>query len=62
MNLIRLIDKEKADMLSAIGFPYREEDVSGHTTYCFWETTEIILELKKHYSSHDYLISKIINF
>ena len=58
MNIVNIIEKPKADELSALGFKYKEKKVQDKTIYEFIGTPELISCLNGKFSKQDYFMSR----
>lgn len=58
MNIVNIIEKPKADELSALGFKYKEKKVQDKIIYEFIGTPELIACLNGKFSKQDYFMSR----
>ena len=61
MNTVIIIDKKKAEQLSALGFRYKAVKVGERFCYEFFGTHELLTELNKNYEKTDYVTRKTTN-
>ena len=62
MNLIKILDSNKANELTKLGFKYTKEKIDDKTCYVFVETNDLIKQLNTSFSKNDFFIDKTMNF
>lgn len=62
MRIIKFVDKEKANWLSAQGFICTEEAIDGKIVYSFFESPDLMKAIYGKFSSTDFFISDTIKF
>lgn len=63
MNTINVLNKEKADKLSALGFKYTEQRLNdSQTVYVFYATKELLIALNNQFEKGDYYVNKLAYF
>ena len=61
LNTVNILDKEKADILSAKGFKYTAQRINdSQSVYVFYASDELMKELHGQFDKQDYFISKTI--
>ena len=61
MNVINILNKSKADELSAMGFNYKEKKVQGKTIYEFIGTPDLMKAISGNFSTQDFFMSRTLN-
>ena len=61
MNIINILDKSKADELTALGFKYREKKSQGKIVYEFVGTPDLIQTINGKFSNQDFFMSRTLN-
>lgn len=61
MNIINILDRSKADELSALGFNYKEKQVQDKTVYEFIGTPDLIQTINGKFSKQDFFMSRTLN-
>ena len=62
MNLIKILNPDKADELTKLGFKYTKEKIKDKTCYVFVETKDLMKQLNTSFSKNDFFIDKTMNF
>lgn len=62
MNLIKILNHDKAEELAKLGFKYTKEKIEDKTCYVFVETNDLIKQLNVSFSKNDFFIDKTMNF
>ena len=62
MNIICILDKDKADVLKAKGFNYQVAEIDNKTVYKFMSTPELETYLNGNFSSQEYFSLPYMNF
>jgi hypothetical protein len=62
MNLIKIVNPNKAKELMNLGFTYTKEKLEDKDIYVFIQSDEIYKYLKNNFSKQDYFIDKRMNF
>lgn len=61
MGTINILSKEKADMISALGFKYTPHKInSEQTVYSFMDTPEIRKIISKKFSNKDFFVGNSV--
>lgn len=61
MNIINILDRSKADELSALGFNYKEKQVQDKIVYEFIGTPDLIQTINVKFSKQDFFMSRTLN-
>ena len=61
MNIINILDKSKADELSAMGFNYKIKEVQDKTIYEFIGTPDLMKAISGKFSKQDFFMSRTLN-
>lgn len=61
MNIINILDKSKADELSAMGFNYKTKEVQDKTIYEFIGTPDLMQAICGKFSKQDFFMSRTLN-
>lgn len=62
INLINILDKNKADYLNSKGFSYLIKRIDKKTVYQFVGTEEFLKVLNSNYDKGSFFIQKYMNF
>lgn len=63
MNVVNVLDKDKAEFLRKSGFPFIEQRVNdGKTVYTFIGTPELVSVITKNFDKNDFYFGKTLNF
>lgn len=63
MNLIKVLNPEKAEELSALGFKYTTEKCGdGKTLYAFFNDEKLMMYINRNFSKKDFIMSNRLNF
>lgn len=63
MNVVNVLDKDKAEFLRKAGFNFVEQRVSDDKlVYAFIGTPELVNVLTKNFAKNDFYFSKTLNF
>lgn len=61
-NLIIVLNPEKAEELSNLGFKYFTQTMNGQTVYSFFISEEIMQHVNKHFAKTDFLLHNRLIF
>jgi len=62
MNLVKILNSDKANELVKLGFKYTKEKIEDKTCYVFIQTNDLIKQLNASFSKNDFFIDKTMNF
>lgn len=62
MNIICILDRNKADMLKAKGFNYQVSEIDNKIVYKFMNTPELEICLNGDFSNQEYFSLPYMNF
>lgn len=62
MNLVKILNTDKANKLVALGFKYTKEKIEDKTCYVFVQTDGLMKQLNSSFSKNDFFIDKTMNF
>lgn len=62
MNIICILESDKADMLKAKGFNYQIGEIDNKTVYKFMNTPELEICLNSDFSNQEYFSLPYMNF
>lgn len=62
MNIICILDKNKADLLESMGFNYQIAIIDNKTVYKFVNTPELERYLNSNFSNQEYFNIPYMNF
>ena len=62
MNLVKILNPDKAEELAELGFKYTKEKIEDKTCYVFVETKDLMKQLNTSFSKNDFSIDKTMNF
>lgn len=61
-NLIIVLNPEKAEELSNLGFKYLPQTINGQTVYSFFISEEIMQYVNSHFAKTDFLLHNRLIF
>ena len=62
MNLIKVLNPDKANELILSGFKYTTENFEGKTIYVFMVNDDLIKFVQTSFANNDFFIDKTMNF
>lgn len=62
MNIVYILDKDKADKLKSLGFKYIEKEIDNKKAYQFFGTAELMKELNSNFEDSSFLVQKNLCF
>lgn len=62
MNIICILDKDKADILKTKGFNYQVTEIDNKTVYKFMNTPELETYLNSNFSNQEYFSLPYMDF